>query len=334
MWLRFSLSISVYLVSTLAFASPLNFPGDTLAKGQQFASSAMSMGDWHYSGDYIGVATVEEKENSQRGIVGTTNNGYSFSTVLNYLYGFNEDISIGVRYGYRFDKEDSDIEGTQAPGLQGELKSEGGTDVSLLGVYRLTDGVAVSVDVVLPMCSASAASSVCNSEPSKPKNTVSTGQSGGQGNGYYQVNGELAANWLSEDDERWFARLFSSITMSDQVFGNKASSPFVYGFGVGHAYSMGDGHNLISQFKLTRALQYSAYSEQVQSEVRYSEQSSLGFKPEYVWNWLPTVQLRPFVDVSIVQHPNMKFVSNDVDRSLEYTGGTYVTLGAQIRASF
>jgi len=334
MWLRSSLLISLYLACNPAGAAALNFPGDTLAKGQQFVSSNMGMGDWHYSGEYIGVATVDEKENSQRGIVGANNNGYSFSTVINYLYGVNDDLSVGLSYGYRFDKEDSEISGTQAPSLQGELKSEGGTDVSLLGVYRLLDGIAASASLVLPMCSASAVDAVCNSEPAKPKNSVSEGESGGQGGGFYQLNGELAANWLSEEDGRWFARLFSSITLSDTVFGNKASSPFVYGFGIGHAFSVFENHNLITQFKLTRGLQYSAYSEQVQADVSFSESSTLGFKTEYVWTWLPNVQVRPFVDVAIVQRPDMKFVSEEVDRSIEFTGGTYVTLGAQLRASF
>ncbi len=334
MWLRFSISTLICALAAQANASPLNLPGDTLAKGQQYFSSSMSMGDWHYSGDYIGVATIEEKENSQRGIVGSKNNGYQFSSVLNYLYGFSEEISVGVRFGYRFEKEDSSIEGTQAPGLQGELKSEGGTDVSILGVYKFQDGTSLSVDLVMPVCSASASESVCNSKPSKPKNTVSEGQSGGQGDGYYQLNGELAVNWLTVEDTYWYATAFSSITLSDDVFGNKASSPFVYGFSMGHAYSMGDGHNFITEFKLARALQYSSYSEQVQAEVNYSEQSSLGLKTQYIWKWLPTVEVRPFVGVAIVQQPNMKFVSNDVDRRLEYTGGTFVTLGAQLRASF
>jgi hypothetical protein len=334
MWLRTSLLIPLYIACSSASAATLNFPGDTLAKGQQFVSSSTGMGDWHYAGEYIGVATIAEKENSQRGIVDSKNNGYSFSTVINYLYGLSDDLSVGLSYGYRFDKEESTISGTQAPGLQGELKSEGGTDVSLLGAYRLLDGVAANVALVLPMCSASAVDAVCNTEPAKPTNTVSKGESGGQGDGYYQLNGELAANWLSEDDERWFARLFSSITLSDSVFGNKASSPFMYGFGIGHAYSVGEGHNLISQFKLTRGLEYSAYSEQVQADVSYSDQSSLGFKTEYVWSWLPSVQVRPFFEVAIVQQPDMTFVSNAVDRSLEFTGGTYVTLGAQLRASF
>ncbi len=334
MWLRTSLLIPLYLAGNFASATTLNFPGDTLAKGQQFFSSETGMSDWYHSGEYIGVATITEKENSQRGIVDARNSGYSFNTVMSYLYGLNDDISVGLSYGYRFEKEDSEIAGTQAPSLQGELQSEGGTDVTLLGVYRLLDGVAAKVSFVLPMCSASAVESVCTSKPAKPKNTVSGGESGGQGDGFYQVNGEVSANWLSEDDERWFAHAFSSITLSDSAFGNKASSPFIYGFGIGHAYSVFDGHNLISRFKVTRGLKYESYSEQVQADVRYSDSASLELKTEYVWTWMPRVEVRPFVGLAIVQQPDEKFVSENVERGLEFTGGTHVTLGAQLRASF
>ncbi len=137
--------------------------------------------------------------------------------------------------------------------MQGDLKTEGGTDITLLGKYKLADGIALNLGLVLPVCSADAADFYCTSTPAKPKNSVSNGQSGGQGKGYYQLNSELATNWLTQMDTRWFARVFSSITLSDDVFGNKSSSPFVYGFSFGHAYSIANVHNLLSELRLKRA---------------------------------------------------------------------------------
>ena len=363
MWLRFSLPLILCALNGTASAAALDLPGDTLVKGQQFIGSETSISDWHYAAKFVSdTDTVSEGEkcrvdtttdvediepctldDTARGIADGNNNGYDFGTSITYLYGVTSDIAVGVRYGYQYEKDDSDIdsgtdEAPAAAGLQGDIKNEGGTDVALMGMYRIVEGVALTVDLVLPICSSDSASSLCNSDRATPKNETSSGASGGQGNGYYQLSGELAANWLTELDTRWFGRVFSSVTLSDDVMGKKSSSPFIYGFGFGNAYSAFGNHQFLTEITLIRALEYSAYSDQVQSDVRYSKQSSLAIKTDYLWNWLPNVQIRPFVDFALVQQPSMRFETEFADttesRGLEYTTGTHITFGAQLRADF
>ncbi len=207
-----------------------------------------------------------------------------------------------------------------------------------MGMYRIADGVAATVDIILPICSADSAGSLCNSDRAEPENDSSSGSSGGQGDGYYQLSAELAANWLTELDTHWYGRVFSSITLSDDVMAKKSSSPFIYGFGFGNAYSAFGNHNFLTEITLVRAMEYSAYSDQVQSTVRYSRASSLAIKTDYLWNWLPNVQVRPFIDFALVQQPSMRFESEyegtTESRGLEYSTGTHITLGAQLRANF
>ena len=357
MWLRFSLPFILCAINSTASAAALDLPGDTLVKGQQFVGSETSMSDWHYAAKFIsdtdtvsygetkcpdseeadGSCTLEDKD---RGIVDGNNNGYDFGTSITYLYGLTSDIAVGVRYGYQFEKDDSDInsDAAAAADLQGDIQNEGGTDVAIMGMYRFADGIALTLDLQLPICSADSSESLCNSDRARPSNDSSSGASGGQGSGYYQLSGELAANWLTELDTRWYGRIFSSVTLADDVMGYKSSSPFIYGFGFGHAYSAFGGHNLLTELTLVRALEYSAYSDQVQADVRYSRQSSLAIKTDYLWNWLPNVQVRPFIDFALVQQPNMRFETefedNTESRGLEYSAGTHITMGAQVRASF
>ncbi len=360
MWLRFSLPLILCVLNSTASAAALDLPGDTLVKGQQFIGSETSISDWHYAATFVSdTDTVSEGEkcrteeetdvgdiapctldDSARGIADGNNNGYDFGTSITYLYGVTSDIAVGVRYGYQYEKDDSDIDSgaPAAADLQGDIQNEGGTDVALMGMYRIVDGVALTVDLVLPICSSDSASSLCNSDRAQPDNDSSSGASGGQGNGYYQLSGELAANWLTELDTRWYGRVFSSITLSDDVMGKKASSPFIYGFGFGNAYSAFGNHNFLTEITLVRAMEYSAYSDQVQADVRYSRGSSLAMKTDYLWNWLPNVQIRPFLDIALVQQPSMRFESEFEEttdsRGLEYSTGTHITLGAQLRANF
>ena len=79
---------------------------------------------------------------------------------------------------------------------------------------------------------------------------------------------------------------------------------------------------------------HSAYSPQVQQEVSYGEYGSVSFKGEYLWDFMSRLQLRPFAIFAVVQQPSLKFTRNDIRQRLEYTGGTKITLGAELRATF
>jgi outer membrane autotransporter protein len=81
-------------------------------------------------------------------------------------------------------------------------------------------------------------------------------------------------------------------------------------------------------------LSYSAYSTQVQNKVDYGSQSRVSLTLEYLWDVFNQIQLRPFVDVAVVQRPSETFTLNDQRSRFEYTAGTQVTLGAQLSAAF
>jgi len=57
-------------------------------------------------------------------------------------------------------------------------------------------------------------------------------------------------------------------------------------------------------------------------------------RAEYLWDFMAKLQLRPFVNLAMVQEPAMAFTSGGVRRSIEYTSGSKVTLGAELRATF
>lgn len=334
MWFRISSVLLLSALSSVIFAKPLNLPGDMLSAGEQFASTRITMSDWYNSADFIGDSTPIPIDDTQRAFSDANHKGYGFSTQLTYVLGLSEDINLGLRYGYRYEKNEASIDSAAAAEIEGDWINEGGTDLTLLGRYRLHSGTSVDVEFQMPICSASSFSSLCTSNLAVPENSQQTGRDGGQGDGYYRLKTGVASNWVTEMDTHWLGDAYMAITLADDVFGEKVSSPFVFGASFGGIFQLEKNHQWVGKLSVQRMLEYSGYSEQLQTQVNYAQQSQVAFDFEYLWDFLGPLQLRPFAQLAIVQLPTQSFYVNNKKRSLEYTAGTQVTLGAEIRASF
>jgi len=333
MWLRFSSLLLLGAFSTTS-AAKLNFLGDTLAPGEMHVSSTTLMRDSHSSAEYVANSSTDATDDLARSFSDANRKAYGFATEVTYLMGITSDFNIGLRYGYEYDKHDTKIDSASAAAREGEWSSEGGTDLTLLGKYRLDESSSVDVELQLPMCSTDAASDLCNSKLAIPENAEQTGRNGGQGKGYYRLKSAMSSNWITEMDTHWQGSIHGAITLADDVFGEKVSSPFTYGASFGAIMPIKKHHQWTGTLSIERMLEYSAYSEQIQTEVRYGRHARTSFTAEYLWDFLGPFQLRPFADFSIVQRPSEKFQINGLDRSLEYTAGTEVTIGASVSASF
>lgn len=324
----------LFSFSSLTIAAGQNFLGDTLSQGEQFASTTVSMSDWYAGGDYVDNATVEAIDDLQRGFSGASHKGYDFKTVLTYGYGLSKDISIGFKYGYTYQKDETSIDSSDGAGFEGDWVSEGGSDFTVLGAYRLDESSAVNVFLDLPMCSSTSVESVCNSKLATPDNATQVGTSGGQGKGIYRMGGAVSSNWITEMDTHWMGSLFVSAALSDKIAGEKVSAPFTFGASFGAIMPIKQNHAWTGSIKLSRMLEYSAYSSQAQTKVSYGEHSSLLIRGEYLWDFMSNLQLRPFVNMAMVQAPTQAFMSGGQRRVIEYTSGTKVTLGTELRATF
>jgi len=327
-------AIALAMVGLQVHAAGQNFPGDTLAQGEQFVSTSFSMSDWHYAADFVSDATIDTIDDTERGYENASNKGYDFQTKITYLIGITSDITAGIRTGYAYQKDEASIDASAGAELEGDWVSEGGTDLTLIGKYRLDESTSADVELQLPVCSANDLSDVCSSKFAIPENSQQEGRSGGQGDGYYQLRGALSSHWLTETDSHWMGSLFASATLSDDVFGQKASAPFSYGAMFGGVFPLKQNHQWIGAITLNRMLSYSAYSVQAQTEVDYSDQSSLVLSAEYLWDFMSQFQLRPFASLALVQQPTLEFTTNNRARVIEYTTGTKFTMGAELRASF
>jgi hypothetical protein len=332
MWLRSSTALSLALLSQVSLAQPLNFPGDMLAAGQQQASTKIAMTDRYSGGNYIDDASVAAIDNLDRGITDAHGKGYGFVTELTYMMGLSSDLNLGVRYGYVYEKSESDIGDATGDNIEGDWINEGGTELSLLGNMRLNRFATWENEIQLPICSSS--SSVCKTRLASPQNSKQAGRSGGQGQGFLAVKSGIAGNWLTELDTHFLARAYTSAALSDKVNGQKVSAPITIGASFGTIMPLKLHHQLMGTLSLDYMMDYSAYSTQVQSKVDYGSHSRVSFAVEYLWDVFNQIQIRPFVDLAIVQLPTQTFTLNDQRSRLEYTGGTQVTLGAELSASF
>ncbi len=334
MCLRLSLITALTFFSAFSSAGSLNYPGDMLSAGQNYVSSSVTASDWYYAADFIADASIAEIEDPLRGFSDANNNGYGFTTHLTYMLGLTDDINVGIRYGYIYEKEDASIDASSGNDIEGEIISEGGTDLSVLVKYKIFKGLSLDGEIELPICSANQVSALCQSKHPVPKNPNQAGSAGGQGNGFYRIKTGLSANWLTEMDTHWLGRLYVSATLSDDVFGEKTSSPFVFGASFGGTFYIKPNHNWMAHLTVERKLEYTAYSDQIQTQVNYGKHSSMSFEADYMWDWKSNIQIKPFAIFSIIQRPTQKFVVNDKDRRLEYTAGTQVTLGTELSLSF
>ncbi|MGR6871974.1 hypothetical protein ACU6U9_06615 [Pseudomonas sp. HK3] len=332
MWLRSSTALSLALLSQVSLAQPLNFPGDMLATGQQYASTKISMTDHYAGGNYIDDASLKGIENNDRDISDARGKGYGFITELTYMTGLNSDLNLGVRYAYAYEKSESSIDAEAGDNVEGDWVNEGGTELSLLGNMRINHLAIWENEIQLPICSSS--SSVCKTRLASPQNSKQTGRSGGQGQGFLALKTGIAANWETEMDTHWMGRAYTSAALSDKVNGEKVSAPISFGASFGSVMPLQLHHQIMGTLSVDYMLSYSAYSTQVQNEVDYGSQSRVSFTVEYLWDVMNQMQVRPFVDVAIVQQPTQTFTLNGQRSRLEYTAGTQVALGAQLSASF
>ena len=334
MWSRLSTVLCLSALSGMASAAQLNYFGDMLSAGQFSAANSTTMKDSHSSAEYVADSRDNATDDLLRGYSDANRKGYGFANEITLMYGITDNINLGMRYGYAFDKHDTKIDSASAAAQEGDWRSEGGTDVSILGKYKLSEGTAVDMELQLPVCSAEAMSDLCTSKLAIPENSEQAGRSGGQGKGYYKVKTAIGSNWLTEMDTHWQGQIYGAITLADDVFGEKVSSPFTYGASFGAVMPIKKHHQWTGTLSIHRMLEHTAYSEQLQREVSYGMHSRTSFTAEYMWDFMHRLQLRPFADLSIVQRATEKFQINGLDRTLEYTAGTEVTIGAEISATF
>ena len=308
--------------------------GDTLAQGQQFASTTVSMSDWYAGAEYIDNASIEGIDDLDRGFSSANKKGYDFKTFLTYKYGFTKDITVGFKYGYTYQKDEASIASSEGAGFAGDWVTEGGSDFTLLGTYRLDETSSLDMFIDFPVCSASSLESVCSTQLASSENTTRIGTSGGQGSGYYRVGGAISSNWITVMDTHWMGSLFTSMALSDEVSGEKVSAPFTYGATFGAIRPIKQNHSWTGSISLSRMLEYSSYNSQAQGKVNYGNHSALAVKVEYLWDFMAKVQLRPYANFAMMQEPTITFTSGGQRRSIEYTSGSKVTLGAELSATF
>ncbi len=325
-------ALIVFFMGSPALAQPLNYPGDMLPAGQQEVSTHLSMTDRYAGGNYIDDASLAAIDNLDRGIVPARHKGYGFQTDVKYLMGISSDLNVGFQYGYEYTKSNGGIDSDAGNEIEGEWVNEGGTDIRLLANVRMTELAIWENELQLPICSAD--SSVCKNRVASADNSVQSGQSGGAAQGLLAYKAGLAANWLTEMDTRWLGRAYGSAALSEEVDGKKVSSPITFGASLGTVMPLAMHHQLVGTLAMDYMFDYSAYSAQIQQKVDYGKQSRVSFKLEYLWDVMNQLQLRPYMGVSITQLPSETFVIDGQRRRLEYTGGTQVTLGAQLSASF
>lgn len=324
----------IFGFSSLLHAAGQNFLGDTLSQGEQFVSTTVSMSDWYAGGDYVDDATVDAIDDLQRGFTNANHKGYDFKTFLTYAYGVTQDISIGFKYGYTYQKDEASIGSNEGAGFEGEWVSEGGSDFTLLGAYRLDESSAINVFIDFPICSSPDVKSLCSSKLATLDNSTQVGTSGGQGKGFYRMGSAVSSNWITDVGTHWMGSLFVSAALSDKVAGQKVSAPFTYGGTFGAVMPIKQNHAWTGSLTLSRMLGFSGYSSQAQVKTTFGDHSSLALKGEYLWDFMGSLQLRPFLSLAMVQAPAHTFYSGGQRRMIEYTSGTNVTLGTELRATF
>jgi hypothetical protein len=333
MWFRF-ISIFLFSFSSLLNAAGQNFLGDTLSQGQQYASVTVSMSDWHSSGDYVNDATITGIDDSLRGFSDGNTKGYDFKTLLTYKYGLSRDFSMGIKYGYIYQKDEMNIDSAESAKYKGDWITEGGTDLTILAGYRLGESSSLDAFIDLPICSSEDLKGLCQNKLATLDNANQVGKAGGQGKGFYRFGGALSSNWITEMDTHWMGSIFASAAVSDNIDGQKVAAPFTYGASFGSVRPIKQNHMWTGTLTLTRMYDYVSYSTQAQAKVKYSQHSRLAFKGEYLWDFMPNMQLRPFAEFAMVQLPTQSFISEGQRRSIEFTSGTHVTLGAVISTTF
>jgi len=334
MWFRLSAFFIALFSSQLLWAVAINYPGDSLSQGAQYISTSTRVQDWHYSAEFVGNAKGEPIDELDRGFTSAHDKGYGFGTDITYLVGVTDRLNLGIRYGYLYEKADTKIDSTTGNNLEGEIVAEGGTDLTILGTYKIDANSTWDAEIQLPICSSSSVEDVCTSRPAAPANSQQAGKAGGQGNGYYGLKFGVSSNWLTVMDTHWTGSLYAQAIVSDNVFGEKVSAPFTFGGQFGAIMPIKPNHNWTLMLQVERMLEYSGYSEQLQTQVNYGQQSLVALNGQYLWDIMNRVQLKPFVNLAVRQKPSQSFFENDLKRRIDYSAGTLVTLGAQLSASF
>ncbi|EAT11250.1 hypothetical protein HF888_00080 [Bermanella marisrubri] len=332
--MRFYLISLSFLFAGTVSANSLDHPGDMLSTGQQTVINEVSVSDWYASGEYIDNAEKDFSEVFDRGIADARKKGYGFTTLVNYWLGVSRDLNLGVRYGYAYDKYDVEVSGNDAVAYNGEWKNEGGTDIDLMAKYRYNDISVFEAEVRIPGCQGTSRGVLCSSKLGRPGNSEQSSVSGGQGQGHFSMKLGMAANWITPMETHWAARAYVEGGISDEVGNAKVQTPIRIGGSFAAIFNENTEHHWMLSLNLMRQHNYDVYSEQVQQEVDFGSASRLSIRGDYFWDVMPILQVRPFAEFAIEQHPNASFDKDGVARRFEYSGGSHVKLGAQLVAHF
>lgn len=334
--MRFKFLILAFFVlfSLFSNAASYQLPGDHLSQGQQYVASDMAIEDWYSGASFVGNAQREAIDDNARGFSGANYKGYGFSSRLTYLLGVTDDLTIGLQYGYEYDKNAIDVVDGVGDQIDGELVAEGGTDLTILAKFKRGRHSTWDAALILPVCSSEAMSDVCSSRPAVPRNSEQDGAIGGQGDGFYGVALGVSSNWISLTDLHWFGRAQVLGFISDEVYGQKVSAPLALHAELGLLMNIQPRHDWSLALQVGKKRPYSGFSEFLQTQVEYGEQSHIALKGAYHWQVGPRVQFKPFAQFAIRDLPTEQFAENGLLRRIEYTAGTQFMLGAQISANF
>lgn len=334
MWFRILTFFSLGMTSSLSWSIAYNLPGDHLAQGQQYLATRFAAQDWYSSASFVGNAESDAIDDTARGFSRAHHKGYGFQSDLTYLLGIMDGFNMGVRIGYAFDKATTRIDDTVGDPFEGELSSEGATDLTLITKIKRHRHSTWDIELDLPICSAESVQSVCTSRPAEPKNSQQSGQAGGQGQGYYGIKLGLSSNWISVSDSHWFGQASIQAFKSDEIYGQKVTAPLTFDAQFGFLSTIEADHKWSMALQVKKKASYSGYSELLETQVQYGEQTHLGIKAEYHWLPFKQVQVKPFVELATRKLPSEQFEENGLARRLEFTTGTQFLMGAQLSAAF
>ena len=267
MTIRILTLCSLVAASGFSHGVAYNLPGDSLSAGQQYVASSFSVNDWYSSGSFVGNAQRDAIDDNARGFSRAHHKGYGFTSDLTYMLGITDSLTLGLRYGYGFDKGSTKIDDTIGDQVESELISEGATDLTVLAKIKRHAHSTWDVEVTLPICSAESVQDVCTSRPAIPETVDQSGEAGGQGNGFYGIKLGISSNWVGVSDQHWLASASIEGALADEVYGHKVSSPVTFAAQFGIYSTLEARHHWSLMVDVRKMLEYSAYSEALQTEV-------------------------------------------------------------------
>lgn len=317
--MRYWLSVLSTAVCVSAHAASVQLPGDSLSAGQQAISFSTQYREWQSASEYLANATALDSDDLGKEKVRTE--GQQWYYQLTYQYGITDTWSVGLKQGFgdsTWRNKQSDVYDENS---DGQMDSAGAHDLSLLLGYALAPGVAASLTLDVPSANATQAT---------PDSDTQEAETGGEASGVPQLHANVAANWRNEAGTRWYGAVFGGAGVETKVEEHDRTQPWYFGLQFGTATEWSVSHRLNYGLKLERAMPFSSYSAELNTEVRYGDQSRLTLESVYAWQVFRHIELKPFLRLSMTQLPVQKFKRGSTQERIESAGGTDSTVGVAV----